>query len=29
MREAIQQHVAALVAHGDPVPQNDRPMAVS
>jgi antitoxin HicB len=24
MREAIQQHVAALVAHGDPVPQNER-----
>ena len=28
MREAIQQHVAALVAHGDPVPQNGRPIAV-
>ena len=24
MREAIQQHVAALVAHGDPVSQNER-----
>jgi predicted RNase H-like HicB family nuclease len=24
MREAIQQHVAALLAHGDPVPQNER-----
>ena len=23
MREAIQQHVSALLAHGDPVPQND------
>jgi predicted RNase H-like HicB family nuclease len=24
MREAIQQHVEALLAHGEPVPQNDR-----
>jgi predicted RNase H-like HicB family nuclease len=24
MREAIQQHVEALLAHGDPVPQNER-----
>jgi predicted RNase H-like HicB family nuclease len=24
MREAIQQHIAALPAHGEPVPQNDR-----
>jgi antitoxin HicB len=24
MREAIQQHVAALLAHGEPVPQNER-----
>jgi len=24
MREAIQQHVAALLAHGAPVPQNER-----
>jgi antitoxin HicB len=24
MREAIQQHVASLVAHGEPVPQNER-----
>jgi len=24
MREAIQQHVASLIAHGDPVPQNER-----
>lgn len=24
MREAIQLHVASLLAHGDPVPQNER-----
>jgi antitoxin HicB len=24
MREAIQQHVAALLAHGEPVPQSER-----
>ena len=24
MREAIQQHVASLLAHGEPVPQNER-----
>jgi antitoxin HicB len=24
MREAIQQHVASLIAHGEPVPQNER-----
>jgi predicted RNase H-like HicB family nuclease len=24
MREAIQQHVASLLAHGQPVPQNER-----
>ncbi len=24
IREAIQQHVEALLAHGQPVPQNDR-----
>jgi predicted RNase H-like HicB family nuclease len=24
MREAIQQHVEALLAHGEPVPQNER-----
>jgi predicted RNase H-like HicB family nuclease len=24
MREAIQQHVAALLAHGESVPQNER-----
>jgi predicted RNase H-like HicB family nuclease len=24
MREAIQQHVAVLLAHGEPVPQNER-----
>jgi predicted RNase H-like HicB family nuclease len=24
MREAIQQHVASLLAHGEPVPPNDR-----
>jgi predicted RNase H-like HicB family nuclease len=24
MREAIQQHVAALLARGEPVPQNER-----
>jgi predicted RNase H-like HicB family nuclease len=24
MRDAIQQHVAALLAHGEPVPQNER-----
>jgi antitoxin HicB len=24
MREAIQQHVATLLAHGEPVPQNER-----
>jgi predicted RNase H-like HicB family nuclease len=24
MREAIQQHVAALLAHGEAVPQNER-----
>jgi antitoxin HicB len=23
MREAIQQHVASLIAHGEPVPQNE------
>ncbi len=24
MREAIQQHVASLLAHGEPVPRNER-----
>lgn len=24
MREAIQQHITALLAHGQPVPQNER-----
>jgi antitoxin HicB len=24
MREAIQQHIASLIAHGEPVPQNER-----
>ena len=24
MREAITQHVTTLLAHGEPVPQNDR-----
>ena len=24
MREAIQQHVASLLAHGEPVPQDER-----
>ena len=24
MREAIQQHVESLLAHGEPVPQNER-----
>ena len=24
MREAVQQHVEALLAHGEPVPQNER-----
>ena len=24
MREAIRQHVASLLAHGEPVPQNER-----
>ena len=24
MREALTQHVAALLDHGDPVPQNER-----
>jgi antitoxin HicB len=24
MREAIQQHVASLIAHGEPAPQNER-----
>jgi antitoxin HicB len=24
MREAIQQHLASLLAHGEPVPQNER-----
>ena len=29
MREAIQQHVASLLAHGEPVPQNERLVHVS
>jgi predicted RNase H-like HicB family nuclease len=24
MRTAVQQHIEALVAHGEPIPQNDR-----
>jgi hypothetical protein len=24
VREAMQQHVASLLAHGEPVPQNER-----
>ena len=28
MRAAIQRHVAALLAHGEPVPQNERPVHV-
>lgn len=24
MREAVQQHIEALLAHGDPIPQNER-----
>jgi predicted RNase H-like HicB family nuclease len=28
MRDAIQQHVVALLAHGEPVPQNERLMHV-
>ena len=28
MREAIQQHVASLLADGEPVPQNERPVHI-